>query len=76
MQTEMAIEMLIALLDAIDGEADLEPYLAGFDGEATDRENDPADREEDPGESGIADMDGVMEQLPHLFQHRDVRVEA
>lgn len=34
-------------------------HLAGFDGEATDRENDPAYPKEDPAESGIADMDGV-----------------
>jgi hypothetical protein len=46
-------------------------------GEATNRENDPADgREDDPAESVIADMDGFKEQLPHLLQHCDERVKA
>ena len=30
LQTEMAIEMLLAILDAIDGDENLEPYLTGF----------------------------------------------
>ena len=39
----------IALLDAIDGEADLQPYRDGFDSEATDRENNSANgRVNDP----------------------------
>jgi hypothetical protein len=76
-ETEMAIEMLIDLLDLIDGDENLEPYLTGYSDGMEDREGDPADaREEDPAESGIADFDGYMEQLPHLFQHCDVRVEA
>ena len=76
-QTEVAIEMLLAILDAIDGDENLEPYLTGFSDGMDDREGDPADaREVDPAESGIADFDGYMEQLPHLFQHCDVRVDA
>ena len=69
--------MLLGILDAIDGDENLEPYLTGFSDGMDDREGDPADaREEDPAESGIADLDDYMKQLPHLFQHCDQRVDA
>ena len=77
LEIEMAIEMLIALLDAIDGDTDLKCYLTCYSDGLDDREGDPADaREEDPAESGIADFDGYMEQLPHVFHHCDRRVDA
>lgn len=38
-----AADALIAALDAMDGDADLEPSLAGFDGLGDDREGDDAD---------------------------------
>lgn len=41
------IERLIAFLDATESDADLEPEC----------------REDDPAESGIGDMDGMLEQL-------------
>jgi hypothetical protein len=43
---EKAIDVLIALLDAADGDPDLEDD----------------EREEDPSERGIADHDGLIEQ--------------
>ncbi|PDT82952.1 hypothetical protein [Sinorhizobium sp. BJ1] len=68
---EAHIERLIALLDEIDGDSDLEPALGWtFHGPSVlseashnddDREWDD-EREWDPAEMGIADMDGVMEQ--------------
>jgi hypothetical protein len=73
------VERLLAFLDATDGDIDLEPYLTGWngDGDNDDREGDPADdRQEDDGESGIADLDGYMEQCPERFAHCDVSVEA
>lgn len=58
---ERAIDVLIALLDAADGDPDLEPYLAGFHPQDDDREGDD-EREDDPAERGIADYDGLIEQ--------------
>lgn len=64
-----AVEWLVALLDAIDGDPDLEPYLAGNpyanEGygyrDTNDREGDCSDyepeEEDDDGDTGIADMD-------------------
>lgn len=44
---EQQIETLIAILDELDGDPDLEPYLADFRTDATDdREDDPVDRGE------------------------------
>jgi len=73
---EAKIEELIALLDEVDGDADLEPTLAWpFHGpqwlsEAgiadDDREWDD-EREWDPAEMGIADMDGAEEQCPSFY---------
>lgn len=74
---EALIEMLIDSLDAADGDVDLEPSLTGYITGMDDREGDPADdRLEDDGESGIADLDGYMEQCPGRFAHCDVRVDA
>ena len=72
------VERLLAFLDATDGDTDLEPYLTGWNGEENDdREGDPADdRQEDDGESGIADPDGLMEQYPKYFAHCDQRLES
>lgn len=73
---EAKIEFLIALLDSLDGDADFEPSLTGYSSGMDDREDDEADGpEDDPGESGIADMDGYMEQCPKHFQHCNQRVE-
>lgn len=44
------IERLIAFLDALDSDPDLEPEC----------------REDDPAGSGIGDMDGMLEQLAEL----------
>ena len=49
------VERLLAFLDATDGLEDLEPSLAGFAGGLHDREFDPA-------ETGIGDLDGLVEQ--------------
>lgn len=54
------IENLIALLDTIDGDENLEPELAGFFGVGDDREGDD-EREADPAECGIADLDALNE---------------
>lgn len=57
-----AVEELIALLDALDGDPNLEPYLAANGWLITDdREGDYSDfepeEENDDGDSGIADLD-------------------
>jgi len=44
---EDAIERLVAVLDDLDGDADLEPSLAGWQGVSDDREDDPAEGPED-----------------------------
>ena len=64
-QVEAEIERLLVVLDTLDGDADAEPSLAGYGGGTDDREGDC----EDEGflDSGIGDMDGLMEQYPHLF---------
>lgn len=73
---ETQIERLIALLDSLDGDTDFEPSLAGYSHGMDDREGDEADGpEDDPSESGVADMDGYMEQCPKHFQHCTQRVE-
>jgi hypothetical protein len=65
---EAYIENLINMLDALDGDpdleegGDLEPYLAGADPGDDDREHDD-EREHDPAECGIADLDGLAEQF-------------
>lgn len=41
-----SIERLIDLLDATDSDPDLEPYLAGFDHQTSDREDDAGDDRE------------------------------
>lgn len=53
---EAWIERLISLLDELDGDENMEPTLAGFDDSTDDRELDLA-------ENGIADSDGLHEQL-------------
>lgn len=65
---EKYIEQLIDMLDAMDGDpdieegGDLEPYLAGADPADNDREFED-EREYDPAEHGIADEDGLAEQF-------------
>lgn len=76
------IERLISFLDDLDGDPDLEPYLAqngaclGVDDResdadedvvgswhhATDDDEDGGDREADPAELGIGDLEGLGEQ--------------
>lgn len=50
------IERLIAFLDVIESDCDLEPSLAGYSLGMDDCEGDPS-------ETGIADMDGLLEQI-------------
>jgi len=63
-QMEAEIERLLAILDAMDGDPDLEPSLGSYDPQicACDCE-DQCDDEGDLGDSGIADADGLVEQL-------------
>lgn len=58
---EKAIDILIALLDAADGDPDLEPSLGYNPYGSNDAEGDD-EREDDPAERGIADYDGLIEQ--------------
>lgn len=68
---ETEIERLISLLDAIDGDADLEPSLAGFDRDTGDLESDTADNEPSLGwvtlwQSGriVSGSDTDLEAVP------------
>lgn len=45
----------------------LESYGVGFEASGDDDAEDTHDAENDPGDWGIADMDGVMEQFPGGF---------
>ena len=49
---EAKIEELIALLDLLDGDENLEPYLADSDPETDDREDEDEREPEDPEENG------------------------
>lgn len=49
---EAKIEELIALLDLLDGDENLEPYLADSDPETEDREEEDEREPEDPEENG------------------------
>jgi hypothetical protein len=75
---EAAIESLLQLLDALDGDPDLEPTMGyvvrGYADEAEDEEIDDEDdeREDDPADMGIADADGLAEQCPSEFHGRPV----
>ena len=91
-EAAVEVERLLAFLDATDGCEDIElngdeeePNLAGdvFAQPWTDEcESDCCEDEgaqcDDEGhvESGIADMDGYMEQCHGLFAHSDIRVDA
>lgn len=60
------IDRLIAFLD----ESEIDPEL-----EDDEREIDAGEeREHDPGESGIADYEGLLEQCPHFYRYSE-RVE-
>jgi hypothetical protein len=60
------IDRLIAFLD----ESEIDPEL-----EDDDREIDAGEEtEHDPGESGIADYEGLLEQCPHFYRYSE-RVE-
>ncbi|WP_244616963.1 MULTISPECIES: hypothetical protein [unclassified Rhizobium] len=63
---EQRIEELIALLDLIDGDENMEPYLADTFPDAEDRELDD-ERERDPAEDGIGDEGGLAEQAPERW---------
>lgn len=58
---ERAIEALIELLDASEPDPDLEPSLGYNHYGSNDAEGDD-EREDDPAECGIADLDGMSEQ--------------
>ncbi len=68
-QIERAIDLLIGLLDAVDGNADAEPSLGcpnDYDGSAGQVRwafGLADDREGDGAETGIADLDGLLEQI-------------
>lgn len=64
---EAKIEELIALLDLIDGDENLEPELAGWDSRQMDDREGDDEREWDPVEAGIADIDGMQEQTPGFY---------
>jgi len=59
-RAERTIEELIELLDELDGDTDVEDN--GDDGAIDDDE-----REQDPAETGIADLAGMMEQCPNSW---------
>jgi hypothetical protein len=63
-ELENHIEDLIALLDLIDGDENLEPELAGWDSRQMDDREGDDEREWDPAEDGIADVEGLQEQAP------------
>lgn len=65
---EMQVERLIEILDRVDGDENLEPYLAGTYPDEDDREADD-ERENDPAELGIADEGGLAEQAPYYDAH-------
>ena len=71
---------MLAFLDETEGDPDLEAYLTGYSGGGNDdREGDGCD-DEDGGDdeeheaSGIADLDGLMEQCSQMFDHSRARV--
>jgi hypothetical protein len=55
-ELEQWIEELIALLDALDGDENLEPDLAGFDDCCLDDREGDDEREWDQAEDGIATL--------------------
>ncbi|MDX0581958.1 hypothetical protein GOD01_03380 [Sinorhizobium medicae] len=78
-ELERRIEELVELLDLIDGDADLEPALgwpltgpwALSETAYNDDDREHADeREGDPAEHGVADVDGLAEQWPEFSQLR------
>jgi len=84
-QIENEIERLLVLLDAMDGDTDLEPSL-GYNGpgiaepwndaeDACEDEGAQCDDEGDFSDSGIGDYDGLKEQCPQFFVGCDQRVE-
>lgn len=54
-ELEFRIEAMIALLDLIDGDPDLEPYLAGFEKGFRDDREDEAELLEDSDEDSAVD---------------------
>ncbi|KAA0698526.1 hypothetical protein DTW90_12015 [Neorhizobium sp. P12A] len=58
------IEQLIALLDELDGDENMESELAGFSPECMDDREGDDEREDEPAEMGIGDQDGIAEQFP------------
>ncbi|MEY9328212.1 hypothetical protein [Sinorhizobium fredii] len=61
------IERLIALLDEIDDDENLEPYVGGWDYSVMDDREGDDEREWDPAEMGIADLDALAEQAPFFY---------
>lgn len=63
-QMEAEIERLLAILDAMDGDPDLEPSLGYYNPQisACDCEYQ-CDDDGDTSDSGIGDADGLVEQL-------------
>lgn len=58
-QVERAIENLIAILDKMDGDENIEPSMAGFDDRCMDDREGDDEREADEAERGIADLDAL-----------------
>ena len=68
------IKDLIDLVDQFDGDPDLEPSLGSMGEQHINQEvwarGDRRDLEQDDGETGIADQDGLDEQVPFRdWQH-------
>ena len=65
---ERAIDVLIALLDAADGDPDLEPYLSGIGHGSDDREDEHDGREPDEdGEPDLGWAESIMQGGPSWF---------
>lgn len=69
---ESEIELLIELLDVVDGDENLEPDMAGFDERCMDDREGDDERERDQAEDGIADLEGLAEQAPFFYFNANV----
>jgi hypothetical protein len=69
---EAKIEELVALLDLLDGDENLEPYLADSDPEAGDREDDDEREPEETDQNGDEEdcCHSEDEWRPYIGNHR------
>jgi hypothetical protein len=73
---ENVVEDLLLILDELDGDENLEPYLGGFDGNADDREagdvlDEPHDDGREEDEPDLGSPAGGTENQEHWAQGRD-----